>query len=100
MLSIKERDKRLHAVLTDARLAIVEEARLEIALPVGFDWHRDKLLEGRKVLEQVASELVGGRSMTMECTLGGEKASPPKDSEHDEMVARAAGVFGGASIVE
>ena len=100
MLSVKERDKRLHAVLTDAKLTVVEEARFEIALPVGFEWHRDKLQEGRKLLETVAGEVAGGRSLSMECTLGGEKATPPKDSEHDDLVARASGVFGGASIVE
>lgn len=100
MLSIRERDKRLHAVLTDARLTAVEEERFEIALPTGFEWHRDKLQEGRKLLETVACELAGGRSLTMECTLGGEKAAPPKDTEHDDLVARATGVFGGASIVE
>ena len=100
MLSVKERDKRLHAVLTDAKLTVVEEARFEIALPVGFEWHRDKLQEGRKLLETVAGEVAGGRSLSMECTLGGEKATPPKDTEHDDLVARANGVFGGASIVE
>jgi DNA polymerase-3 subunit gamma/tau len=100
MLSIRERDKRLHAVLTDAKLTAVEAERFEIALPTGFEWHRDKLQEGRKLLETVATELAGGRLLTMECTLGGEKATPPKDSEHDDLVARATGVFGGASIVE
>jgi DNA polymerase-3 subunit gamma/tau len=100
MLTIREQDKRLHAVLTDARLTAVEEARFEIALPAGFEWHRDKLQEGRKLLESVAGELAGGRLLTLECTLGGEKATPPKDSEHDDLVARANGVFGGASIVE
>jgi DNA polymerase-3 subunit gamma/tau len=100
MLNIKERDRRLHAVLTDARLTAFEEQRFEIALPTGFEWHRDKLQEGRKLLETIAGELAGGRSLTMECTLGGEKATPPKDSEHDDLVARANGVFGGASIVE
>lgn len=100
MLSVKERDKRLHAVLTDAKLTAVEEERFEIALPVGFEWHRDKLQEGRKLLETVAAEVAGGRLLTMECTLGGEKATPPKDTEHDDLVARASGVFGGASIVE
>lgn len=100
MLSVKERDKRLHAVLTDAKLTVVEEERFEIALPVGFEWHRDKLQEGRKLLETVAGEVAGGRTLSMECTLGGEKATPPKDTEHDDLVARANGVFGGASIVE
>jgi hypothetical protein len=100
MLTVRERDKRLHAVLTDAKLTAVEEQRFEIALPTGFEWHRDKLQEGRKLLEAVACELAGGRTLSMECTLGGEKVTPPKDTEHDDLVARASGVFGGASIVE
>ena len=100
MLAVREKDKRLHAVLTDARLTVVEDGRFEIALPTGFEWHKDKLQEGRGLLEAVASELAGGCLLRMECTLGGEKATPPKDSEHDDLVARATGVFGGASIVE
>jgi hypothetical protein len=100
MHDVKERDIRLHAVLSDAKLATIEESTFEIALPPGYEWHRDKLQEGRKLLETVAAGLAGGRRLSLECTLGGEKASPPKDSEHDDMVARAAGVFGGASIVE
>ena len=60
----------------------------------------EKLQEGKKLLEQVASRLADGRTLLLECSLGGEKATPPKESEHDDMVARAAGVFGGASIVD
>ena len=100
MQGVKEQDVRLYAVLADAKLTSVEESRFELSLPAGYDWHWSKVQEGRKLLEQVASRLADGRTLQLECSLGGEKATPPKDSEHDDMVARAAGVFGGASIVE
>lgn len=100
MQGVKEQDVRLYAVLADAKLASVEPSSFALSLPAGYDWHHGKIQEGKKLLEQVASRLVGDRALVLECILGGEKASPPKDSEHDDMVARAAGVFGGASIVE
>ncbi len=100
MQGVKEQDVRLYAVLADAKLTAVEESRFELSLPAGYDWHWSKVQEGKKLLEQVASRLADGRTLLLECSLGGEKATPPKESEHDDMVARAAGVFGGASIVE
>ena len=100
MQGVKEQDVRLYAVLADAKLASVEARSFTLSLPAGYDWHYSKIQEGKKLLEQVASRLAGDRALVLECILGGEKASPPKESEHDDMVARAAGVFGGASIVE
>ena len=100
MQGVKEQDVRLYAVLADAKLASVEANTFALSLPAGYDWHFGKIQEGRKLLEQVASRLAGDRPLALECMLGGEKATPPKESEHDDMVARAAGVFGGASIVD
>ncbi len=100
MQGVKEQDVRLYAVLADAKLASVDAKSFALSLPAGYDWHHGKIQEGKKLLEQVASRLADDRALVLECILGGEKAAPPKDSEHDDMVARAAGVFGGASILE
>ena len=100
MQSVKEQDIRLHAVLADARLITLTSTNFEVALPSGYDWHWGKVQEGRKLLEEMAGVLLSVTTLTLDCTLGGEKASPPKDTEHDDLVQRASGVFGGASVVE
>jgi len=100
MQKVKEQDIRLHAVLADARLAALNPTQFELALPPGYDWHFSKIQEGRALLESVAASVVPGAKLQLECSIGGEKAAPPKESEHEELVKRASGVFGGSSIVE
>lgn len=100
MHSVKEKDIRLHAVLADAKLTQLTEVCFELSLPAGYDWHFGKVKEGKTMLENTVAELLDGRKLQMECSLGGEKASPPKESEHDDLVSRASGIFSGASIVE
>lgn len=99
MQQVKEQDIRLQAVLADARLTSLEPESFELALPMGYDWHLSKIQEGRELLERVASGLTGS-PMRLQSRLGGEKVAAPKESEHDELVQRASGVFGGASIVD
>ena len=100
MHAVKEKDIRLHAVLADAKLTRLDDTGFELALPAGYDWHFGKVKEGKSMVETAVAELLGGRKLEMECSLGGEKASPPKESEHDDLVSRASGIFSGASIVE
>lgn len=100
MQAIKGKDMRLHGVLADANLAALSEDAFEIALPEGYTWHAERVEQGRVLLEQAAKELVGGVSMRLACHVGGDGARLPHETEHEEMVSRAAGVFGGASIIE
>lgn len=100
MQGVKERDIRLHAVLADARLTRLEESSFELAVPEGYDWHFGKIQEGRALLETVAESLLPGCTPKLECSIGGEKAAPPKENEHEELVKRASGVFGGSSVVD
>ena len=100
MQQVKESDIRLHAVLADARLTALEAGRFELAVPAGYEWHFGKIQEGKNLLETVAQQIVPGHSFQMECSIGGEKATPPKENEHEELVKRASGVFGGSSIVD
>ncbi|MFA7482600.1 MAG: hypothetical protein WC314_18985, partial [Vulcanimicrobiota bacterium] len=72
----------------------------ELALPEGYDWHFGKIQEGRSLLESVARSLAPGCDLKLECSIGGEKAAPPRESEHDELVKRASGVFGGSVVVD
>lgn len=100
MQSVKEQDIRLHAVLADARLTELDHKRFELSLPAGYDWHFGKIQEGKKLLETVAKGMMPDLELQMECCIGGEKAAPPKENEHEELVKRASGVFGGSSIID
>lgn len=100
MQQVKESDIRLHAVLADARLACLEAERFELAVPTGYEWHFGKIQEGKGLLESVARNILPGCSPQLECSIGGEKAAPPKENEHEELVKRASGVFSGSSIVD
>lgn len=100
MQQVKEQDIRLHAVLADARLTHLDESRFELAVPAGYDWHFGKIGEGKSLLESVAKNVTGGMSLQMDSSIGGEKAAPPKENEHEELVKRASGVFGGSSIID
>jgi len=100
MQQIKENDIRLHAVLADARLSVLEPGRFELSVPAGYEWHFGKIQEGKKLLESVAEQIAPGANLQMECCIGGEKAAPPKENEHEELVKRASGVFGGSSIID
>ena len=99
MQGVKEQDIRLHAVLADARLSELTARSFELAVPPGYDWHFGKIKEGKKLLESVAEKIVGA-PLEVECSIGGEKASLPKENEHEELVKRASGVFGGSSVVD
>lgn len=100
MQQVKENDIRLHAVLADARLAHLSTDRFELAVPAGYEWHFGKIREGKSVLESVAAKILAGHSPQLDCSIGGEKAAPPKENEHEELVKRASGVFSGSSIVD
>jgi hypothetical protein len=100
MQNVKEQDIRLHAVLADARLTELTVTQFELSLPQGYDWHFGKVQEGKNLLETVAQGIVPGVALQMTCSIGGEKAAPPKETEHEELVKRASGVFGGSSIVD
>lgn len=100
MQKVKEQDIRLHAVLADARLVHLAADSFELAVPAGYEWHFGKIQEGQKLLESVAQALIPGATPRLECSIGGEKAAPPKENEHEELVKRASGVFGGSSIVD
>lgn len=99
MQGVKEKDIRLHAVLADARLTALTGATFELAVPSGYEWHFGKIQEGKQLLESVAARITK-IDLKMECSLGGEKASAPKENEHEELVKRASGVFGGSSVVD
>lgn len=100
MQQVKEKDIRLHAVLADAQLTRLTAEEFELAVPAGYDWHFQKIQDGKQLLETVAQQFVSNANIQMACRIGGEKASPPKENEHEELVKRASGVFGGSAIIE
>ena len=94
--SVRERDKRLHAMLADAKLLDLGESKIVLGLPQGYDWHREMILKSTNLLEEVTSRLCK-RPMRLECHLG-EAKKPASNEEHQVFVERAAGLFAGDII--
>ncbi len=101
MLTIlKERDRRLQAVLVDARVQSLEAEELAIAFPSNYSWHFGRFQESRTVVEEVAREVLG-RAVRVTGTLGGEiGAAPPPRDEHRSFVTRAESLFNGRVVGE
>lgn len=95
--AIREKDKRLHAMLADAKLVDLGESKIVLGLPQGYDWHREKIMKSVEVLEETTQD-VSGKRLALECVLG-EARKPAPNEEHQVFVERAHGLFAG-DIVE
>ncbi|HXE71738.1 MAG TPA: hypothetical protein VNO81_03675, partial [Candidatus Nitrosotenuis sp.] len=95
---LREKNKSLQAILADARLAELGEERLVLAFPESYNWHREKTLESRALLEQVCSAVLE-RPVRVECVLGGQPPASAQD-EHQALVQRASQLFSGRIMEE
>jgi len=99
---LKDRDRRLQAVLVDARVQKFEAGELAIAFPSTYSWHFSRFQEGQAVVEAVAREVLGP-SVRVTGTLGGQigEAPPaPAGDEHRSFVSKAGSLFNGRVVGE
>jgi len=95
---LKDRDRRLQAVLVDARVQKFEAGELTIAFPSDYSWHFGRFQESRSVVEEVAREVLGC-AVQVTGVLGGEiGAAPPARDEHRTFVTRAESLFNGRVV--
>ena len=99
---LKDRDRRLQAVLVDARVQKFEAGELTIAFPSTYSWHFSRFQEGQAVVEAVAREVLGP-SVRVTGTLGGqlgESPPAPAGDEHRSFVSKAGSLFNGRVVGE
>lgn len=94
---VRQRDKRLLAVLNDARFKGVQDNQLTVTLPATHTWHRDKLVEGRVLLEEVLATMLQSK-VQFNVMADGDQVNPPQDQEHESLVSKAKGLFGGVIV--
>ncbi len=95
---VKERDRRLHAVLMEARLDSLESGSLVISFPSTYSWHFEKFQKETGVLEAMAQEALGV-PLRLVATLEAATANAPSPGqEHRSFVHRAESLFSGRVV--
>lgn len=94
LAQVRERDKRLQAVLVDARLREFGPSLVRVSLPASHAWHYEMMNKSIRLLEEVSSQLMQSK-VRFEVILDGGQVSPPQEQEHESLVKKAHGLFGG-----
>lgn len=91
---VRQRDIRLQAVLGDARICEFTPELIRVSLPASHQWHLEVIQKSIRLLEEVSGQLVQSK-VRFEACLDGGQAAPPQELEHETLVKKASGLFGG-----
>lgn len=95
---VKEQDRRLHAVLVEARFASLESGTLTLRFPKVYSWHFDRFQKELGVLEAMAREALG-TPVRLVATLETEAGpAPSAREEHRSFVHQAESLFSGRVV--
>ena len=98
LLAVRDKDRRLHAVLAEARLQRLDAEELAIVFPGKYGWHFGRFQEAQASLEALVRQILG-RPVRFTATLGGEAGpTPESQDEHRAFVTRAGGLFNGRVV--
>lgn len=92
--AVRQRDVRLQAVLAEAKLRDLSPELVRVSLPGGYQWHYEVIGKSISLLEEVSSQLLQSK-VRFEVVLDGGQVSPPQEQEHETLVKKAHGLFGG-----
>ncbi len=87
-------DRRLKAMMMDAKLRDFSLESLKITLPSGHNVHFEYISRNVRLLEEVSSRLMQSK-VRIEVLMDGAQQAPAQDQEHDSLVKKASGLFGG-----
>lgn len=91
---IRQRDKRLLGILNDVRLRELTPERVAVSVPANYSFHREFLAKSTRLLEEVSGALLQSKPR-FEVIVDGGQVQPPPEQEHDSLVKKAHGLFGG-----
>ena len=95
---VKDRDRRLHAVLVEARLNSLESGTLTLSFPSSFSWHFERFQKETGVLDAMAREALG-EPLRLVASLEAVAADAPSPrQEHRAFVHRAESLFSGRVV--
>lgn len=92
--SLKDRDKRLKAMMQDAKLCEFSPPSLKISLPSTHKVHYEYISRNVRLLEEVSSGLMQSK-VSIEVLMDGAQLAPVQEKEHESLVKKASGLFGG-----
>jgi len=95
---VKERDRRLHAVLVEARFGALESGCLALSFPGKFLWHFEKFQKETGVLEAMAEEALGVPLRLVATLEAAAVDAPSPREEHRSFVHRAESLFSGRVV--
>jgi DNA polymerase-3 subunit gamma/tau len=87
-------DRRLKAMMMDARLRDFSPESLKISLPSTHQVHYEYISRNVRLLEEVSSGLMQSK-VRIEVTMDGAQQAPVQEQEHESLVKKASGLFGG-----
>ncbi|MBX3169074.1 MAG: DNA polymerase III subunit gamma/tau [Candidatus Eremiobacteraeota bacterium] len=92
--SLKARDGRLQAMMKDAQLREFQPDRLVISLSSTLKFHYEYISRQVRLLEEVSSGLMQSK-VRIEVVVDGAQQAPVQEQEHETLVKKASGLFGG-----
>ncbi|MBT9585325.1 DNA polymerase III subunit gamma/tau [bacterium] len=92
--SLRDRDKRLKAFLADAKLSHFGPEVLRISVPATHPVHFEYIGRSVRLLEEVSSQLLQSK-VRIEVVQDGAQLVPPQEQEHENLIKKASGLFGG-----
>lgn len=92
--SLKARDGRLQAMMKDAKLREFQPERLVISLAPTLKFHYEYISRQVRLLEEVSSGLLQSK-VRIEVVVDGAQQAPAQEQEHESLVKKASGLFGG-----
>lgn len=92
--SLHDRDKRLKAMMVDAKLRDFSPENLKITLPATHKVHYEYISRNVRLLEEVSSGLMQSK-VRIEVLIDGAQQGPVQEQEHQSLVKKASGLFGG-----
>ena len=92
--SLRDRDRRLKAFLADAKLSHFGPEVLRISVPATHPLHFEYIGRSVRLLEEVSSQLLQSK-VRIEVVQDGAQVVPPQEQEHENLVKKASGLFGG-----
>ncbi|MFN8613427.1 MAG: DNA polymerase III subunit gamma/tau [Vulcanimicrobiota bacterium] len=87
-------DRRLKAMMMDAKLRDFSPESLKITLPSTHQVHYEYISRNVRLLEEVSSGLMQSK-VRIEVTMDGAQQAPVQEQEHESLVKKASGLFGG-----
>ena len=92
--TLRHRDVRLMGTLNDAKLRDFSPDLIRVSVPATHKFHFETISRSTPLLEEVSSQLLQSK-VRFEVVQDGAQVVPPQKQEHENLVKKASGLFGG-----